>query len=375
MPPSRSDTVALFSTRFLPYSQTFIHDEIRAHERYDVDVFCKTRENADRFPYDRWTKPPKAAEWLYENVGYWPPFDRRISRGDYALIHAHFGTGAVYALPYAHRHDLPLVITFWGNDVSALIGSQRFNPARWRYLLYSRALFRKADLMLGVSRELCALIGEFSGRPDAVRYWTHGVDLDRFRPVERSDDPEVVQLLMVGRFTEKKGHRYALQAFDRVISSGKSAHLTFIGSGELEAWCRDFVREKRLQAHVTFAGVKTQDETARRLAHSDVALVPSVVARNHDREGSPTVAKEASACGVPVIATWHAGLPEIVSDGETGFLVQERDIMSLADRMTRLIEDAALRRSFGRAARVRMEREFDLWKKVAELEDHYDSVR
>ena len=180
---------------------------------------------------------------------------------------------------------------------------------------------------------------------------------------------------MVGRFTEKKGHRYALQAFKRVIDSGSRAHLTFVGSGEEEPWCRNYVAQHGLGEHVVFAGVLSQEETAREVAHSDIALVPSVVARDHDREGSPTVAKEASACGVPVIATWHAGLPEIVEDGETGFLLQERDISGLADRMRKLIDNADLRDRFGRAARRKMESAFDLEQKVRELEELYDSVR
>ncbi|NNF04001.1 MAG: glycosyltransferase [Rhodothermales bacterium] len=369
------DNVALFSTRFLPYSQTFIHDEIRSHSRYDVDVFCKTRENPDRFPFDDVHKPPSWAEWLYENLGYWPAFDRRISHGRYALLHAHFGTGAVYALPYAKRHDLPLVVTFWGNDVSALVGSQRFNPFRWRYVLFSRFIFRHADLMLGVSNELCTLLAELSGRPEAVKYWTHGVDLERFRPRDVPRPESIPRLIMVGRFTEKKGHTYALQAFRKVVDDGVRAELVFVGSGEEEPWCRRYVEMHGLSDYVTFAGVLSQEETAAQIVRADIALVPSVVARNHDREGSPTVAKEAAACGIPLIATWHAGLPEIIEDGKTGYLLQERDVSGLADRMRRLIADPELRDRFGAAARRKMEAEFDLRKKVHELEHHYDSVR
>jgi colanic acid/amylovoran biosynthesis glycosyltransferase len=372
---SSSPTVALFATEFLPYSQTFIHDELRAHERYTAHVFCKVRKNPERFPYAAWFAPPSWATTLYENVAYWPSFDRRIGAGHYDLIHAHFGTGAVYALPYALRHDIPLVITFWGNDVSALIGSQRYKPTRWRYLAYSTFLFRHADLMLGVSEELCELLRELSGRPEAVRYYTHGIDLDRFQPLADRPRRDVPQVVMVGRFAEKKGHRYALQAFDRVVRSGRQAHLTFVGDGTLRTWCERYVQAHDLSDAVTFAGVLTAEETAAQLAQADVALVPSVVAHNHDREGSPTVAKEASACGVPVIATWHAGLPEIVDDGETGFLVPERNVPALADRLATLLDDASLRQRFGREARAKMERSFDLHTQVQKLERLYDAVR
>ncbi|MEF8817243.1 MAG: glycosyltransferase [Salinibacter sp.] len=372
-PPS-AGRVALFADRFLPYSQTFIYEEIRAHERYAVDVFCKERRNADRFPYERVVHPTTwLGQRIYENVGYWPRFDRMLGRGDYDLLHAHFGTTAVYALPYVLRHDLPFVVTFWGNDVSVLLGTQRYNPKNWRYLALRQTIMDRADRMLCVSRELAAFVREMSGRPEAIEVWSHGVDLDRFRPVEHEN--EVPSVVMVGRFTEKKGHVYALRAFANTLGAGHAAHLTLIGDGAREGRCRALVRDLGIGDRVTFAGVRPPAEVAGRLARADVALVPSVVARNHDREGSPTVAKEAGACGVPVVATCHAGLPEIVDDGETGLLVPERNVEALTDALGRLLDDAALRRRLGQAAREKMEREFELHAQVRTLERHYDQIR
>jgi glycosyltransferase involved in cell wall biosynthesis len=373
----RAGRVALFADRFLPYSQTFIYDEIRAHQRYAVDVFCKERLNEDRFPYDRVTVPSAlGSDWLgarlYENVGYWPAFDAALAAGDHDLVHAHFGTTAVYALPYVLRHDFPFVVTFWGNDISVLLGTQRFNPKNWRYLAYRQAIMNHADALLCVSHEMSEFVRDMGGAPEAIRLWSHGVDLDRFRPASRDNArPEVV---MVGRFTEKKGHVYAIRAFAQVLGTDREAHLTLIGSGELEPQCRRLVRELAIEEHVTFTGVLSQDEVAERLAGADVALVPSVVARDHDREGSPTVAKEASACGLPVVGTYHAGLPQIVEDGETGFLVPERHVEALAARLRQLLDAPVLRAQMGRAAREKMEREFALTDRVAELERLYDTM-
>jgi colanic acid/amylovoran biosynthesis glycosyltransferase len=367
-------TVALFVDRFLPYSQTFIYDEIRAHARYDVDVFCKERLNADRFPFDRYVTPGNwLGERIYENIRYWPRFGRIINRADHALIHAHFGTAALYALPHVIRHDLPFVVTFWGNDVSKLLGSQRFNPKNWLYLACKNTIMHRADLMLCVSNELCEFVRELSGRPDAVRLYHHGIDLARYQPREHTND--VTEIVMVGRFTEKKGHTYALRAFEQLLDAGREAHLTLIGTGELQMRCQQFVHDRALDPHVTFAGVLTPQDVAERLAVSDIALVPSVVARNFDREGSPTVAKEASATGVPVVGTYHAGLPEIVEDGTTGFLVPERNVKALADRLITLVDNPDLRCQLGEAARAKMEREYNLFAQVRELERLYDAVQ
>lgn len=377
---------AVFSTDFLPYSQTFVYDEIRSHERYAVDVFCKQRLNTSRFPYDNTYQPGGALGRLfYENMAYWPAFDRILAQKKHDLIHAHFGTGAVYALPYVKKYKYPFIVTFWGNDVGALIGPQRRKPARWRYVLAAPRIMKAADLMLCVSQELCDFVAELSGRPEAVRLYHQGVDLSLFsQGLDSNPNPgassgaessEEVRLILIGRFTEKKGHKYALKAFDQVLKAGRNAKLVLVGSGPLMEECATFVTTNGMDDSVIFTGTLTQEETARELARSQIALVPSVVAQDQDREGSPTVIREASASALPVIGTVHAGIPEIIDDGRTGFLVPERDVLALSDRMITLIDDAEMRDAFGRAGRRKMETEFDVKKQVAVLEQHYDFVR
>lgn len=371
---SKDGTVAVFTNRFLPYSQTFIYDEICAHERYTVDVFCKKRMNDDRFPYDRYITP---GSWLrtrvYENVRYWPPYARILAEGRHDVVHAHFGFAAMHAAPVAFRNDLPLVITLWGNDVSTLLSARRYALKNWDYALCMPSILRRAARVLCVSNEMAEHTALLSGRSDNVEWFRPGIDLDRYHP--QPHDAEIPQIIMVGRFTEKKGHVYAIRAFAQALSRGVDAHLTFAGDGEREPACRRLVRDLGIDDHVTFAGVLTPDEVAHALATSDVALVPSVVARNHDREGSPTVAKEASACGVPVVGTFHAGIPEIVDHGTTGLLAPERDVDALANHLLTLVRDPDLRRSMGHAARQRMMREFDLNQRVDALERVYDAVR
>jgi colanic acid/amylovoran biosynthesis glycosyltransferase len=114
---------------------------------------------------------------------------------------------------------------------------------------------------------------------------------------------------------------------------------------------------------------------AETLARTDVMMCPSVVTATHDRDSGLIVAKEASACGVPVIGTYHGGLPSIVDDGKTGILVPERNVDALADALRTLLTDADRRRQLGTAARDKMEQEFDLATQVRALERHYDEVR
>lgn len=365
---------ALFVRRFLPYSQTFIHDEINAHEQYAVDVFCQERLHADRFPHDRVFYPDGwLSERVYENLGYWPDFDRRLGSGDYDLVHAHFGTAAVYALPYVMRHDLPFVVTFHGIDVGDLFGPRRFLPRQWRYWALSSKIFEHADLMLCDSIELQELLGEIGAPQKKMQVHRLGVDLSKFKRAD--EERNVPRITLVGRLTPKKGFTYALRACARAFQAGCNAEVVVLGSGEQDAELRALVQKHGIAAQVDFRGAVPHDEVARVLARTDVMMTPSVVTRTHDRDSGIVVAKEASACEVPVIGTYHGGIPSIIDDGETGFLVPERNVDALADRLITLLKSPERRRAMGRAARDKMDRDFNVFKQCQTLEGYYDNIR
>lgn len=367
--------IALFSTSFLPYSQTFIYDEIRAHsDNYEITVFCKDRQNEERFPFDQYHKPNgKLAEMVYQNIAYWPSFNKIIGNGDFDLIHAHFGTGAVYALPYVKKYNIPFVVTFHGNDVAALMGVQKYKTKRWRYYAKHKQIFKYSSLLLAASEELKSLLIELGADPSKVKVYHLGIDLSKFdyqEPVPQ----QLTKFIMIGRFTPKKAHMYALRAFETIIKEGFNVSLTFIGSGDLKKEILNFVEKNNLTPNVEFKGILTPDEVSDTLKSSDVLLAPSIVAFDQDRESGLIVVKEAGSVGVPAIGTWHGGIHEIIDDGETGFLVPERNIPKLVQKMKVFIEQPELIKEFGRASRKKMEKDFDLSKQVEKLESFYEEA-
>ena len=291
------------------------------------------------------------------------------------MIHAHFGTGAVYCLPYVRKYDLPFIVTFHGNDVSALIGSQRYHPSRWRYILKSSNILQNADIILAVSKEMQQILQEYSGFYNKIKLYHEGVDVEKFQPAPQNKNTDI-KFLLVGRFTQKKGHIYALKALKQLLSESyyENITLSFIGKGELEDYCKAFVKEHNLEQQVNFLGKKSHDKVAQIIAESDVLLAPSIVADNHDREGSPIVVKEAGACGVPVIGSYHAGIWETIIDGKTGYLVPERDVDGLATCMKKLADDADLRKQMGKQARAWIKKKFNARKQVLKLEQFYDHI-
>ena len=361
-------TVAKFSTHFLEYSQTFVYDETVLQNRYEVEVFCKKRMNEDRFPYSR----VHVAGPLYGITRKDAGFERHFASRRFALVHAHFGLGGVYALRYARKYDLPLVVTFHGYDVPILQSPARFGPRYLRYTLYARSLFERMTIGLCASIELMDILKEL-GVPEGRLALHHiGIDVDKFSGKPRvSDGP--AHVVMLGRFVDKKGFEYGIEAFARA-TAGTSARLTLIGGGELEGRYRALVAKLGIGERVQFAGTLPSRQVAERLRDADVLLAPSVVGAGGNRESGLLSVKEASASCVVPVGTRHGGIPEIIDDGVTGFLVPERDVGALADRLSILLKDAELRRRMAVAARAKMQSEYDNRASVDRLEKRYDEA-
>ena len=360
--------IAMFREDFLPFSQTFVFEEIRLLTRHRVDVFAWQRLNETLFPY----APVYVGGLPFLLTGYSQAFHSKFRSQPYELIHAHFGTSGMYAMPYASKYRLPLVVTFHGVDVTVLSSWARFLPHRWPYTWLAPRLLRQMALGLCVSHEIRDRLLALGAPADRLVIHRLGIDLNQFTAGPR--DPEKVEVIMVGRLVEKKGFEYGLQAFARVATSHPNAALNIVGDGPRRRSLEQLVATLGIGDRVTFTGVLSGREVSDRLRRSDVMLAPSVTGRDGNREGSPMTVKEASASQVVPVSTRHAGIPEIVEDGTTGFLVDERDVDGLADRLERLVRDQDLRARMGLAARAKMEREYDNRRQVDELEALYDQV-
>jgi glycosyltransferase involved in cell wall biosynthesis len=359
--------VALFCTNFLPYSMTFVHEQIRGHLRYAVEVFAWRRQFPDRFPYE----PVHLAEPPYILTRNSARFARLFESGRFDLVHAHFGPGGSYAQPFAERAGLPLVVTFHGYDVPLLDSLERLLPQHWPYAVRGPALLRKMTLGLCASRELYDMLIARGVPAAKLRVYRLGIDLSRFQPGAKAEHETLV--VMIGRFVAKKGFVYGIESFARA-AQGRSAQLVIVGSGPLERSMRALVQKLGVTERVRFAGALPQPEVAALLARAHVLLAPSVVARGGNRESGLLVVKEASAAGAVPIGTLHGGIPESIDHDVTGYLVPERDVEGMAGHLARLIDDPLLHRRLSGAARLKMEREYDNQERVAALETIYDQL-
>lgn len=359
--------VAVFCTTFLPYSQTFIWDELRSHERYLAQVFAWRRANERLYPGEIHVARP----W-YPLTRRDTRFDCALAAGRYALIHAHFGWAGAIAVSFARRHGLPLVVTFHGLDVAMLATGHAGSPLAWPYTLRARELRESMTLGLCASADLLELLVKRGFRRERMREHRLGIDVERFHAGRR--DPSPFRVAMVGRLVEKKGFADGLRSFARLVARQPQATLEVAGSGPLEGELRGLVTRLGLSGHVNFLGALAHADVAKLLARSHVLLAPSHVAPDGDRDSGLLSAKEASASGCVPIATRHGGIPAIIEDGKTGFLVAERDVEALASRLWQLAADPQLRIDMAAAAREKMVREYSLGETVRRLEEFYDEA-
>jgi colanic acid/amylovoran biosynthesis glycosyltransferase len=286
-------------------------------------------------------------------------------RGRYDVIHCQFGTLGPLALELKElgATDGAVVTSFRGYDITKVLAS---DPSHYDLL------FRYGALFLPVSKSLADKLRAAGCPSDRTRILHSGIDCSRFRFAERCkrrDEP--MRLLGIGRFVAKKGWSDAIEAVAAARKAGRDIQFTLVGDGELRHQIEDKIAACQIQDAVTLCGWRDHDEITRLLDESHVLIAPSVTAEDGDQEGIPNVLKEAMATGMPVLSTWHSGIPELVEDGMTGYLVPERDVAALSDRLISLCDHPERWAEMGRNARKKIEAEFDTAKINEYLESLY----
>jgi colanic acid/amylovoran biosynthesis glycosyltransferase len=289
-----------------------------------------------------------------------------LPRDRYDVVHCHFGNiGLAYRFAAAYWR-VPLVVSFHGFDFSR-------DPQRYGPRLYD-PLFPVADAVTVNSEYARERLEELGCPPSALRILHYGVQRPAVPPRTHrargtADDP--ARLLTVARLVEKKGVEYAIRAVATVGATVPGVRYDIIGDGPLRPELEALARSLGVADRIVFRGPQEQRAVQAALAEADLFILPSVTAASGDQEGTPNVLMEASSYGVPVVSTLHSGIPEVVRDGETGFLVPERDVPALADRIAFLAGDPELRTTMGRAGRRYMEQCFDVQVVTAQLEELY----
>jgi len=221
-------------------------------------------------------------------------------------------------------------------------------------------LLKHTDLFMPVNQ---CFVDELTskGCPQSkIKLLPTGINMNQLDVTRRKKDEKAVNLLCVGRLIEKKGHRILFHALAQLTSMYPDIMLTIIGDGPEEKTLRSLSSKLGIQKNLNFTGSVTHKEVVQHLAATDIFVLASLTARNGDREGVPVVLKEAMGTGIPVVSTYHSGIPELIKDGERGFLVPESNAEALAKKLKFVIENAETARKVASSGQEHIKRFFDL---------------
>ena len=291
------------------------------------------------------------------------------------LLHFHFLVDARFFIALKRLSSLPAVVSCYGYDVSSF--PHQFHGLGKQYLA---PVFDQMDCFIAMSQDMRADLLALGCPEKKIVVHYYGTDSRRFEFRERSyGNAGQVTLLVTGSLVEKKGQRYVLQALKQVESQGMAKNpfrVVLVGAGPEEEALRQQVSAYGWTDRVVFAGHIPYDDPRHRAMYrqADIFTLPSVVARNGDKEGIPGTIVEAMASGLPVVSTCHAGIPEIIQSGQHGILVEERDVPALAAAYAALIDHPSLRQHLGQAAASRALQDLDLQRRTPYLERIYSQV-
>ncbi len=367
---------------FAAPSETFVYTQITQIRRYRGVMLTRELRNPEHFPHVNVVAylgssgaRKRMSDLLYRSLRVLSPPELRFylesaNRLEPALFHVHYAVDAAYFAPLISRYRVPTVVSCYGYDVSSF--RRQYLGLGGRYL---QRAWSSADLYLAMSTDMREDMIRAGCPPDRIRIHYHGINLERFPCAERGPRADALRILFVGRMDEKKGIEYALRGFGLVANEIPQAEFRIVGEGELGARYEGIARDLGLAARVSFAGFVAHDQVASELAAADVFCHPSITAASGDKEGIPGTIVEAMATGLPIVTTRHAGIPEMVRDGEHGFVVRERDAPAIAQALRRLIQDPDLRLRMGKAAAARARELGDAARQTAALEAIYDDAR
>jgi colanic acid/amylovoran biosynthesis glycosyltransferase len=272
-------------------------------------------------------------------------------------VHAHFaGMAARTAFWITKFFPITFSFTAHANDIFA---PRKFEIGLDKLVEAGRAIITETDYSEKFLRE------RFPECADRIHRVYNGLNLAEFGRANFSSDPPLI--VAIGRLIVKKGFANLIRACALLVERGRLFQCEIFGEGPLENQLLGQIEESGLKELVQLPGPKPQHQLRERLAAANVFALPSVPEAEGGMDNLPTVIMEAMATGLPVISTRLGGIPEMVIDNETGFLVRPDDPVALADAIEKVINDRSLGQKVGQAGRGRAQTLFSIEKNVRDL--------
>lgn len=279
-------------------------------------------------------------------------FYKSLKKQRIDCVLAEYGLTGACVMKVCRKLNIPLVIHFHGYDASK-------NEIIEQYKDSYAEMFEYASAVIVVSKVMENKILSLGCPAEKVVYNTYGPD-PIFYSVETIGSSK--NLISVGRFVDKKAPYYTLLAFKKILDFHPDAKLILAGDGILLSACKNLVRYFSLDENVEFPGIITQREFINYLKTARAYVQHSITAQSGDMEGTPVSILEASAAGLPVISTLHAGIPDVIIHGKTGLLCEEHNVDEMAANMKAILDDQSYAAKLGSEGKKNINNNFSLDK-------------
>ena len=372
--------IAIFNQNYSKYSETFISGQLsdldyRIRFYYGWPKPINASKSGDLISNEPYLRKSVLCKQHVMNVDVSHFEDVKIAEdlieNDIRLLLVNFGTMAVSLLNVARMTGIPLVVIFHGYDAWNKKEVETYHEQ------YTE-LFSIAEAVVGVSRDICKRLKELGCPNDKIIYQPALVNRKFFEcePVAANDDPK---FLYVGRFSRTKAPHLVLLAFKHVLEKLPESKLVMIGADDGEGLfeaCQMMATAEGISDKITFRGQCSSEEVFNEMRSGVVFVQHSVTTPLlGDKEGTPVGIMEAMALGLPIVATKHAGIAELIEHEHSGILVKESDLDAMANEMVRVASDKALREKLGQnAAKSIRENQF-VYRSLENLSDIIDRYK
>jgi colanic acid/amylovoran biosynthesis glycosyltransferase len=289
-----------------------------------------------------------------------------LNKGPYDIVQCHFGPSGILAITLKAVGAIhgQIVTTFHGTDISSYIQKKGEH-------IYDD-LFKTGDLFLCVSDRIKETLIKLGCDERKIIVHRCGVSTSKIVDhLHRSKTGDKIRLITIARLVEKKGVKYGIQSVARVLKKYPNIEYKIAGDGHLRNSLQVLIEDLKVSENVKLLGWQMQEQITRLLQEADILLAPSVTSEDSDSEGIPVAIMEALAGGIPVLGSFHSGIPEAVQNGVSGLLVPEGDVDALSEKLEYLIQHSELRAEMGRKGRKYVEEHYDIDKQNDRLVEIY----
>lgn len=334
--------IALVSPNKKSYSETFIQAQkngLMGKVFYYYDGFIPKKLEGNGSILIKRGSVKKRLGLVFKDVVS-ESFLKSLKENKIDVVLAQYGPTGEAIADICEKAGIPLVTHFHGYDASIFAIIKKHNN-------YCNA-FRVSKYIIAVSKTMAEDLKDL-GCPASKIVYNPCAPESVFFQIKPTFEKK--QFLAMGRFTDKKAPYYTLMAFKQVFKEFPEAKLIFLGDGELLNTCKNIAKYLGLEHAVKFEGASSRDEVLDYMKSSYAFVQHSIEATNGDKEGTPVAIMEAGASGLPVIATAHAGINDIVVDRKTGLLSKEHDVGKMVENMLELLKDPELAKQLGNEAK------------------------